>query len=157
MSFLKKPFRKIKDIGSNTPSNASSDTEGSKPEGVSVNTSVTSNSVRDGSANGSRTGFALNGNSTSKRQSAEIIAADRQRRSIDKARMKAENKKRQSMARIEDEKFLEEGPPDLTKLYRPYSMNMSKRWNKEHRVLFKEMDFQSKSSIRENWTVSNTL
>ncbi|KAH6680662.1 aspartyl-tRNA synthetase-like protein [Halenospora varia] len=148
MSFLKKPFRKIKDIGSNTPSNASSDTEGSKPEGVSVNTSVTSNSVRDGSANGSRTGFALNGNSTSKRQSAEIIAADRQRRSIDKARMKAENKKRQSMARIEDEKFLEEGPPDLTKLYRPYSMNMSKRWNKEHRVLFKEMDFQkSEGSI----------
>jgi hypothetical protein len=79
----------------------------------------------------------------------EIIAAERARRSMDKERVKAENKKRQSMARIEDERFLQVGPPDLTKLYRPYSMNMSKRWTREHRVLFKELDFASK--LEENW------
>jgi hypothetical protein len=53
-----------------------------------------------------------------------------------------------SMA-IEDERFLQVGPPDLTKLYRPYRMNMSKRWTREHRVLFKELDFASK--LEENW------
>lgn len=62
---------------------------------------------------------------------------------MDKERVKAEHKKRESMARIEDEKFLTEGPPELTKLYRPYSMNMSKRWNHENRVLFKDLDLTS--------------
>ena len=71
------------------------------------------------------------------------MAAERKRRSMDKERVKAETRKRESMARIEDEKFLQEGPPDLTKLYRPFSMNMSKRWNHEHRLLFKDLDLQS--------------
>jgi len=52
------------------------------------------------------------------------------------------------MARIEDEQFLQHGPPALTKLYKPFSMNMSKRWDQEKRILFKELDFESKSSAR---------
>ncbi|KAF4616183.1 hypothetical protein G7Y89_g15224 [Cudoniella acicularis] len=142
MSFLKKPFRKIKDLSSSN--NPSSNNSSDSVTGTSASTTSTNVATGNGISNGTSNGKALslNGNSTSKRQSQEIISADRQRRSMDKARTKAENKKRQSMARIKDEKFLEEGPPDLTKLYRPYSMNMSKRWNHEHRVLFKDIDWE---------------
>ena len=62
---------------------------------------------------------------------------------MDKQRAKAETRKRETLARIEDEKFLEEGPPDMTRLYKPFSMNMSKNWNHENRILFKNLDFES--------------
>ena len=62
---------------------------------------------------------------------------------MDRERVKAEAKKRETMARIEDERFLQEGPPALTKLYRPYSMNQSKRWTHEDRLLFKNLDWES--------------
>lgn len=127
MSFLKKPFKKLKEINTSSNNSTDSDTP-SKSEGISTP--------------------VLNGSGTStpngdKRQSRDIIEADRIRRSVDKERIKTENKKRQSMARIEDEKFIQEGPPELTKLYRPYSMNMSKRWNHENRILFKDLDLLS--------------
>ena len=64
---------------------------------------------------------------------------------MDKERSKVEAKKRQSMRRIESEAFMRDAPPELTKLYKPFSMNMSKRWNHENRVLFKDLDFASKS------------
>lgn len=62
---------------------------------------------------------------------------------MDRERAKAEKKKLESMARIEDERFLKEGPPMLTKLYRPFSMNQSKRWTHEDRLLFKDLDWES--------------
>lgn len=71
---------------------------------------------------------------------------------MDKERLKAEEKKRLTLARIESENFMKHGPPDLTKLYRPYSMNMSKNWNHENRILFKEIDFESKSLISSRGT-----
>jgi len=66
---------------------------------------------------------------------------------MDKERLKVETKKRESMARIEDERFLQEGPPELTKLYRPYSMNMSKRHTAEDRILFKNINWKGPWSI----------
>jgi aspartyl-tRNA synthetase len=143
MSFLKKPFKKLGEkLGSSNDKNASdSDSVPSKTEGVSSGSSANGANTPLNNGNG-------NGNTAteSKRQSREIIAADKKRRSMDKARTKAENKKRESMARIEDEQFLREGPPALTKLYKPFSMNMSKRWDQEKRILFKELDFKSKFS-----------
>jgi valyl-tRNA synthetase len=136
MSFLKKPFKKIKNLGKDTDSDDGIVTKTDHASGTSTPQSVTEN----GTANGHGTVAPLNGNSV--RQSSENVRADKQRRSLDKARVKAENKKRESMARIDDEKFLEEGPPELTQLYRPYSMNQSKRWNHENRVLFKELNFE---------------
>lgn len=133
MSFLKKPLRKIRELGI-SKDNGSSDS-------VPASTSST---PLDGAST------PVNGNGAStpdRRQSKEVIEADRKRRSVDKARIKAENKKRQSLARIEDEKFIKEGPPELTKLYKPYSMNMSKRWDQEKRLLFKELDFKSQFSL----------
>jgi hypothetical protein len=131
MSFLKKPFKKLKEI--NTSSNNSTDSD-TPDKNSGINTPV---------LNGNGSSTPTNGEN--KRQSREIIQADKIRRSMDKERLKAETKKRESMARIEDEKFIQEGPPELTKLYRPYSMNMSNRWNHENRILFKDLDLLSKS------------
>ena len=140
MSFLKKPFKKFGEkLGNSSEKNSSSD-------------SVSGPSKTEGVNSGTDTPISTNGNGNTatdtKRQSREIIAADKKRRSMDKAKTKAENKKRESMARIEDEQFLQHGPPALTKLYKPFSMNMSKRWDQEKRILFKELDFESKSSAR---------
>jgi hypothetical protein len=137
MSFLKKPFKKIKDLKKDKDSG--DDSIAMKTEHTS-GTSTPQSAIENGATNGHGIMAPLNGNSV--RQSSENVRADKQRRSLDRARVKAENKKRESMARIDDEKFLEEGPPELTKLYRPYSMNQSKRWNHENRVLFKEMNFE---------------
>jgi ergosteryl-3beta-O-L-aspartate synthase len=134
MSFPKKPFRKLKEL-IGTSNNNSSNSVPSKVEGTSGSSTPINSQNGSGTPNGNGNG---NGND-SKRQS---LGVDRKRQSIDKARTKAENKKRQSMARIKDERFLKEGPPALTKLYKPYSMNMSKRWDQEKRILFKELDFK---------------
>ncbi|RQM08528.1 hypothetical protein DH86_00000243 [Scytalidium sp. 3C] len=77
----------------------------------------------------------------SRRRSREQIREERVRRSLDKERSKAEAKKRQSLARMEEERFLEEGPENMTRLYKPFSMNMSKHRDNQARVLFKELDF----------------
>jgi len=79
-----------------------------------------------------------------KRVSKEVIREEKERRSLDKERVKIEAMKRAQLARIESANFLKTGPEDLTKLYKPYSMNMSKERNWEHRLLFKEIDFASR-------------
>ncbi|RDL39783.1 Class II aaRS and biotin synthetase [Venustampulla echinocandica] len=136
MSFLKKPLRKFKSgFSSSDTSNDSVSSRIVTPSSISLNDSGNVDSAIDRVSN--------SGTSTpNKRQSQEFILAQRQKRSLDKSRAKAENKKRESLAKIEDEKFLQEGPADLTKLYRPYSMNMSKRWNHENRINLKELDFR---------------
>lgn len=76
-----------------------------------------------------------------RRKSRDVLMEEKARRSMDKERSKVEARKRQSMRRIESEAFMRDAPPELTKLYKPFSMNMSKRWNHENRVLFKDLDF----------------
>jgi hypothetical protein len=173
MSFLKKPFKKLKEINNgNSPNNTSTDFVPSKTEGISsspwngaaLNGTTPNGGVANGTtphvsatpngthslpaalatvkAKGDSSGTSTPERSDSRRQSREILELERKRRSIDKGRVKAETKKRESMARIEDERFLKEGPPALTKLYRPYSMNMSKRWNADDRILFKNVNWE---------------
>ncbi|TVY55656.1 Aspartate--tRNA ligase, cytoplasmic [Lachnellula cervina] len=138
MSFLKKPFRKFKEINGSSHNNSSDSIPG-KEEGISGSSTPTN------AVGGSSTPIAnVDTPPGSKRQSLD---SDRKRVSVDKARIKAENKKRQSLARIEDERFLKEGPPQLTKLYKPFSMNMSKKWDQEKRQLFKELDFKRKAKM----------
>jgi len=138
MSFLKKPFKKLKEISNNNPSNDNSiGSVPSKYEGINESGTDT---PPNGKTNGTSTPLS---NGESKRQSREVIEAERTKRSKDRERAKAETKKLETMARIEDERFLQEGPPMLTKLYRPYSMNQSKRWTHEDRLLFKNIDFES--------------
>lgn len=142
MSFLTKRLKKLKVLGSNDWSDDQSiDSMPSKVEGINSNAGSGTDTPPTNGTNGTSTP-RLNGDS--KRQSREVIEAERARKSLDKGRLKAEKKKRQSMAKIEDERFLKEGPPQLTKLYRPYSMNQSKRWTHEDRLLFKSIDWESK-------------
>lgn len=143
MSFLRKPLRRL------TSGFSSSDTSNDSVHHKNISPSTTS--LGDsGNVSGAVNQVPNSGTSTpnTKRQSQEIILSQRQKRSLDKSRAKAENKKRESMAKIEDDKFLQEGPSDLTKLYRPYSMNMSKRWNHENRIKLNELDFPSRWIIK---------
>jgi len=142
MSFLTKRFKKLKILGDNGSSdNQSDDSVPSKVEGINSNAGSGADTPPTNGTNGTSSP-RLNGDS--KRQSREVIEAERVKKSLDKERLKNEKKKRQSMAKIEDERFLKEGPPQLTKLYRPYSMNQSKRWTHEDRLLFKNIDWESK-------------
>jgi aspartyl-tRNA synthetase len=136
MSFLKKPLDRLKGLNRSATIKKDKDSTSSTPskeEGL------------DSPANGFE---KSNGSNTpdDRRRSQDLLQKERERRSMDKERHKIEEKKRQTLARIESENFIREGPPELTKLYRPYSMNMSKNWNHEHRILFKEIDFASKFS-----------
>jgi len=134
MSFLKKPFQKLKER-SHRLSGDFSETKDAKE-----------NSINGTPLNG----HTPNGVDTpdEKRQSREVLREEKNRRSIDKERNKVEAMKRAQLARIESENFLRTGPADMTKLYKPFSMNQSKNWNHEPRILFKDIDFASKSPLR---------
>lgn len=130
MSFLKKPFQKFKDRGSRNSGDFSEGTP------------------KDNGANGAQSPILKDANGgaetpDSRRVSKELLREQKVRRSMDKERLKIEAMKRAQLSRIESETFMRTGPPDLTKLYRPYSMNMSKNWNHENRVQFKDIDFAS--------------
>lgn len=131
MSFLKKPFQKLKIIH--------------KSDSVEKESPATPNAdSANGSTNSQNGAMGEDGARTppeKRRQSKEVLREEKIRRSMDKERVKIETLKRQQLARIESENFMRTGPPDLTKLYKPYSMNMSKSWNHEHRVLFKDLNF----------------
>ncbi|EDN95597.1 hypothetical protein SS1G_11475 [Sclerotinia sclerotiorum 1980 UF-70] len=142
MSALKKRLSKLipDRIGKPNSNNSSSENVPSVPskeegiDGSSASNGATPSSPRN---HGAQTPERSN----SRRVSREIIEQNRARKSMDKERSKAENKKRQSLARIEDEKFLKEGPEALTQLYRPYSMIQSKHWRHEERALFKDINW----------------
>lgn len=135
MSFLTKPFKKLKDLNIN----ASGDESEGKRSGTSTpKRSDSKLKFAEGAASPSGTSTPPE----SHRRSRDLIQEERQRRSMDKERLKVEQKKRQQLARIASENFMREGPEEITSLYRPFSMNMSKRWNHENRQLFKELDFE---------------
>jgi hypothetical protein len=73
------------------------------------------------------------------------IVTERIRRSEDKLKRRSNSVK--SMSKRRDEIFLEEGPEELTKLYKPLSMNMSRRRNYAERFSFKDLDIESKYLI----------
>jgi hypothetical protein len=141
MSFLKKPLRKLTgSLRADKPNDLQD-----KEEGFATPTK--NGSPKNGSLLGKIGNGTPSGASTppdDKRKSREVMREEKDRRSMDKERSKVEARKRQSMRRIESEAFMRDAPPELTKLYKPYSMNMSKRWNHENRVLFKDLDFASK-------------
>lgn len=128
MSFLKKHLNKLRD-GRDSPTDGPSSLKKIEQQ---LNGAISEDTSPGGS--GANT-------PDSRRRSREQIREERVRRSLDKERSKAEAKKRQSLARMEEERFLEEGPENMTRLYKPFSMNMSKHRDNQARVLFKELDF----------------
>ncbi|KAF7862629.1 hypothetical protein EAF04_007502 [Stromatinia cepivora] len=142
MSALKKRLSKLipDRIGKPNSNNSSSENVPSVPskeEGIDASSASNGASPATPRKDGAQTPERSN----SRRVSREILEQNRARRSVDKERSKAESKKRQSLARIEDEKFLKEGPEALTQLYRPYSMIQSKHWRHEERALFKDINW----------------
>jgi hypothetical protein len=132
MSFLKKRLSKLKPHFGESNTNSSTESVPGK-DGAADSSTDASGILNAAEMNGAQTPER----SDSRRQS-------RERRSMDKERAKEQHKKRQSLARIEDEKFLKEGPETLTKLYRPYSMIQSKHWRHEQRALFKDINWAGK-------------
>lgn len=130
MSFLKKPFQKLKEKAGRSSSDL----------GDSDHT------IKEEVSNGHGGLESPNGSAPdeTRRQSREVLREQKARRSMDKEKLKIEALKRTQLSRIESENFRASGPPELTKLYKPYSMNMSKNWNHENRVLFKDIDWARK-------------
>ena len=134
MSFLKKPFDKLKNRH-NRNSVVADNNDASKEN---VNGAESPVRAHNGHTNGAESP------NPNKRVSKEVIREEKERRSLDKERVKVEAMKRAQLARIESANFMKTGPEDLTKLYKPYSMNMSRERNWENRLLFKELDFASR-------------
>ncbi|KAB8296690.1 hypothetical protein EYC80_002112 [Monilinia laxa] len=144
MSALKKRLSKLIPDRINKNSNGNSSSSENVPTVPSKEEGIESPSTPNGastSATPRNDGAQTPERSNSRRVSREVIEQNRVRKSVDKERVKAENKKKQSLARIEDEKFLKEGPEALTQLYRPYSMIQSKHWRHEERALFKNINW----------------
>jgi hypothetical protein len=131
MSFLKKPLKRLTgNFKSDNPKDLQN-----KEEGFST-------IKRDGSTPTSSLEAGYASPNGTPRQSREILRKEKVR---DLDRKKAEARKKQSMRRKESEAYMRDAPPELTRLYKPYSMNMSKRWNHENRIRFKDLDFESMS------------
>src|SRR4051794_26489795 len=119
MSFLKKPFQKLKEL--NTSSSGAIDSSDVVPDGFlgTPRRSLSGKFLR-------RVEESSGPSSPDSRwRSRDLLQEEKYRRSIDKERTKSENKKKQQLSRIAAENFLKEGPEEITKLYKPYSMNMS--------------------------------
>jgi len=146
MSFLKKPFRRLKDFGSSSDVTDTTDTTDttssvpSKTEGLNgtVKNTPSASSTPLAALNGNSLKLALNGalggtprrsgsgRSTpedSRRQSREILRAEKQQQTMEKERKKKETKLRETMARIEDEKFLREAYQALQTIQYEHEQN----------------------------------
>jgi hypothetical protein len=162
MSFIKKHLKKLR---GETQQSEATNGNGELSKGVGVSGSTTNGTSKTaptttGNTNGTLSrsvlgsikehiggGTPQNGTppvADSRRTSQDAVRAEKHRRSLDKQRVKIEEQKRQQLKRIESEAFMENGPEEMTKLYRPFSMNQSKHWNHEHRVLFKQLNFERK-------------
>lgn len=116
MSFLKKPLEKIKSF---KPSNSSSPRSSTEAVATPASSNASADNVH--------------------RKDPKEIEVERKRKSEDKQRRKSENAERQQEFRRKDERFLQEGPEELTALYKPLSLNMSKKWTHEDRFDFKNL------------------
>lgn len=140
MSFLKKPFRKIKEAASH---HGSSD-EYSANEAHTNGHHIPRSSVdgHGGVKNGDTNGTSGTNTPDERRRSQEIIHQEKVRRSMDREKRKMEEKRRLQLQKIESAQFLENGPEEMTKLYKPLSMNQSKRRTHENRILFRQLNFE---------------
>lgn len=124
MDLIKKPFTKLKQLGgSGSPSRSSSmdvtrETADASPSSIPAHHP----------------------------EQAQVDAA-KHKRSEEAKHRKHEAKREQDEFRKQDEKFLREGPEELTRLYRPLSLNMSKKRDYEMRFKFGDLDIESRHLI----------
>jgi hypothetical protein len=120
---LRKPFAKLKSLKDPPGLSKSLYTNGDKANGTVV----------------------VNG--APKEHVAKDIAEERRKRSESRRRKSAQNKNRDATSRRIDPKFLEVGEEVGVDLYKPFSMNMSKRREHGDRILFKNLDMISERSF----------
>lgn len=118
MDIIKKPFNKLKQLGDSRSASRSSSMD----------------VARD--AAGSPSGVPAH------HPDQATIDAEKHKRDEETKRRKHEAKMEQDEFRKQDEKFLEEGPEELTRLYKPLSLNMSKKRNYELRFKLKDLDIE---------------
>jgi hypothetical protein len=112
---LKKPFDKLK---SGSSSSGSPTVAGEmEPEGRLEN------------GNNHSTG-------TQHRKSQEA----KQQKDEERQKIKTDTKHREEMVKKNEVDFLHDGPEELTSLYKPISMNMSKSWPREARFMLRDLD-----------------
>lgn len=117
LDFLRKPFQKIKDLN-----NAA----------VSSRLSITERRGEKSKANGA----LVNDNVPH--------SGGKARRNDSKKANNRESLNGHSSSKNIDQSFMEVGPGDGAALYKPLSVNMSKRRGAYERFLFKDLDIQSK-------------
>jgi aspartyl-tRNA synthetase len=141
---IRKPFDKLRRLGPSTESSRTSSAE---------------TRSREKSLSAPPSG---NGSAHPKYRDPEDVAAERRKKGGEQERKKAAVRLQEAAAKRRDEKFLEEGPDESTRLFRPLSMNMSKRREYGERFLFEDLEiagmFSSKSVIfRQAALVSRSL
>jgi hypothetical protein len=98
-------------------------------------------------ANGDKANGTVAANGSPKEHVVKDIAEERRKRSESRKRKSAQNKNRDATSKRIDPKFLEVGEEAGVDLYKPFSMNMSKRREHEDRILFKNLDVISERSF----------
>jgi hypothetical protein len=82
-----------------------------------------------------------------KGRGSKEIAEERRKRSESRKRKSAQRKDWDATAKRIDPKFMEVGQDEGAMLYKPLSMNMSKRRGDSERFLFKNLDMTSRESF----------
>jgi hypothetical protein len=119
LNLIRKPLEKLKSLNHSSASSRS----------ASVDREKTNSTVK------------LNG-ASKERRSAEI-AEGRRKRSESRKRKSVQLNNRDAVSKRIDPKFMDVGQEEGAMLYRPLSMNMSKRREGAERVLFKNLDMTS--------------
>lgn len=97
---------------------------------------------RAGSASGTTTPTDSEHANNPKYRDRQSIDADRHRKEQEKRIKRAESVKRHNDAAKKQEEFIEKGPAELTALFRPLSMNQSKRRQFGERFNFRDLDVE---------------
>jgi hypothetical protein len=124
LNVIRKPLAKLKRLKQPSQSSERLYTDGQKANGTAT-------------ANGPQ-----------KKHDAKEIAEERRKRSASRKRKNARHTNRDAVSKWINQKFMEMEEEDGAALYKPFSMNMSKRRENEERFLFKDLDVTGKGFFR---------
>lgn len=151
MPFLKNPLKRIKDL-THFPSTSSADsTTPSKTEGIDINSQSRASSntknylLKKSTFNNSEESLRDISNKKRFKELEEANTHKTVEDVITRALDFSQDKKPASENILKERESIKDEAVECERLYRPLSMNMSKSWNRETRIFFKDIDFKSKS------------
>lgn len=116
LNVIRNPFAKLKSLKQPSGSSEWLHTDGQKANGT------------------------ITASGAQKKHDAKEIAEERRKRSASRKRKNAQHTNRDTVSKWIDQKFMEVGEEDRAALYKPFSMNMSKRRENGERFLFKYLN-----------------